>query len=113
MIFFAPQINLKITMEAKQKEINKDRKVKLVVGEFTPDQALDILNGLIDKKINYHKIEKLKYWEGSHIIDETPYINRILELEEEKKAVNQYISEIKKEGKKLSINGFLTVKPIN
>lgn len=35
--------------------------IKLVDGEFTPSQALDILSTLIDEKINYHKVEKLQH----------------------------------------------------
>lgn len=100
-------------MEANQKVINKEKKVKLVDGEFTPDQALDILKALIDEKINYHKIENQQHWERNHNIDSKPFIKRIQELEEERKAVCRYISEIKQEGKMLTIHGVLTVKPAN
>lgn len=100
-------------MEANQTLTLKDKKVKLVDGEFTPTQASDILNALIDQKINYHKIENLQHWEQDHNNDAKPYIQRIKELEEEKKAIDRYISEIKLEGKKLSINGMLTIKAID
>lgn len=106
------QNHIKI-MEANQTLTIKDKKVKLVDGEFTPTQASDILNALIDQKINYHKIENLQHWEQDHNNDSKPYIRRIKELEEEKKAIDHYISEMKEDGKKLSITGILTVRPVD
>lgn len=100
-------------MKANQSLTIEDKKVKLVDGEFSPTQASDILNALIDQKINYHKIENLQHWEQDHNTDSKPYINRIKELEEEKKAIDHFISEIKKEGKKLSIDGILTIKLVD
>ncbi|HMP29918.1 MAG TPA: hypothetical protein PKD85_09970 [Saprospiraceae bacterium] len=97
-------------MEVLQQATITETKVKLLDGEFTPAQALDILNGLINQKINYHKIEKLQHWEQNHNINEKPYVNRIQELESDKKAINNFISEVMYEGKKLSINGVLTIK---
>ncbi|MFD0932636.1 hypothetical protein ACFQ0R_08535 [Psychroflexus salinarum] len=100
-------------MESNQTLTIKDKKVKLVDGEFTPTQASDILNALIDQKINYHKIENLQHWEQDHNNDSKPYIRRIKELEEEKKTIDRFITEIKQEGKKLCINGILTVKAVD
>ncbi|MBZ9777385.1 hypothetical protein LB452_00485 [Psychroflexus sp. CAK8W] len=100
-------------METNQTFTIKDKKVKLVEGEFTPSQASDILHALIDQKINYHKIENLQHWEQDHNKDPKPYIQRIQELENEKKAIDHYLSNIKKEGKKLSIDGVLNLKPID
>jgi hypothetical protein len=91
----------------------KDKKIKLVDGEFSPMQASDLLNALIDQKINYHKIENLQHWEQDHNNDPKPYLNRISELEKEKKAINQYISDLKKQGKKLKIHSILNIKPVD
>lgn len=100
-------------MDTNQQLKVKEKKVKLVDGEFSASQALDILTALINQKIKYHKIQKHQHWEQDHTIDETPYIKRIHELEEEKKAMLQYLSDIQLECKKFSINGLLTIKPIN
>lgn len=113
MLFLPHQSKLKIYMETNEKVINKDKKVKLVDGEFTPDQALDILRALIDQKIKYHKFEYQKNWERNHHIDSNPYLKRVQELEDEKKAISHYISDLKQENQKLSIMGVLTVKPSN
>ncbi|AFL85132.1 hypothetical protein Belba_2583 [Belliella baltica DSM 15883] len=99
-------------METKEEVLVKEKLVKLVDGEFTPDQAMEILRALIDQKINYHKIENQQNWERNHNIDSEPFFKRIQELEEEKKNIYQYISNLKKEGKSIEIKGVLTVKPV-
>lgn len=99
-------------METKEEVLVKEKLVKLVDGEFTPDQAMEILRALINQKINYHKIENQQNWERNHNLDSEPFFKRIQELEEEKKAINQYISNLKKEGKTIEIKGVLTVKPV-
>ena len=94
-------INQKKTkvMETKQSSKIETKQVQLIDGEFTPTQAFDILNSLIDQKINYHKIENLQLWEKNHDNDPQPFIDRIQQLEEEKKAIDVYLSKLKKEGK--------------
>lgn len=101
------------SMEVNLKETITDKKVKLVDGEFTPSEALAVLTALIDQKINYHKIENLQHWEKNHKTDAKPYINRIQELEIEKKNLLNYISEVTQKGKKLSISGIITIRPID
>lgn len=100
-------------MEVNLKETVTDKKVKLVDGEFTPSDALAVLNALINQKINYHKMENLQHWEQNHKTDSKPYFIRIQELEEEKKALLNYISEVTQTGKKLSISGIIAIKPID
>jgi hypothetical protein len=100
-------------MELQEQVTIKEKKVKLVDGTFTPAEASDILNNLINQKINYHKIEKLQQWEQNHNINEKPYINRLQELEADKKAINSFITEMMQEGKRLSISGVLTIKTID
>ncbi|NEV93976.1 hypothetical protein G3567_07430 [Psychroflexus sp. YR1-1] len=100
-------------MGLKETSAVKDKKVKLVDGEFTPTQASDILIALIDQKINYHKIENLQHWEQDHNNDPKPYMMRIQELEKEKEAIDRYISEFRKAGKKLRVSGILTLKPVD
>lgn len=100
-------------MDTNQQLKVKEKKVKLVDGEFSATQALDILTALINQKINFHKIQKHQHWEQDHTIDETPYIKRIQELEEEKKAMLRFLSENQNECEKFSIKGTLTIKPIH
>lgn len=96
------------------KAFNTEKKeVKLIDGDFTPSQAFDILSALIDQKINYHKIENLQHWEKDHNNDPRPFQERIQKLEEEKELLKKYLSHLRKEGKRLSIDGILTLNPID
>ena len=101
-----------VIMELLESATITEKKVKLVDGEFTPAEALDILNNLIGQKINYHKIKKLQHWEQNHNINEKPYTNRIFELEQEKKAVNAFLSEIMEDDIKLNISGVLKISVV-
>ena len=103
----------KKVMETKQSSKIETKQVQLIDGDFTPTQAFDILNSLIDQKINYHKIENLQLWEKNHDNDPQPFIDRIQQLEEEKKAIDVYLSKLKKEGKLLKIDGILKLTPTN
>lgn len=55
-------------MEAKvlPEVISDQRRIQLVDGTFTPTEASDVINALIDEKINFHKIQRLKIYEGNH-----------------------------------------------
>ncbi len=83
------------------------QEIQLVKGEFTPSQASEIINSLINQKINYHKLEGLQRWERNHQYDQEPLNRRIEELENEKIRAEEFISKIKDEGKNLKINGIL------
>ena len=55
-------------METKEKvSIKQDRQqIQLVKGAFSASEASDIICALLDEKINFHKLQRLKLWEGSH-----------------------------------------------
>lgn len=89
---------------------NQVRTIKLVDGEFSPSQALEVISSLINQKINYHKLEGLQKWERDHQFDHEPLRNRIEELEEEMKLVDDFISKLKEEGKNLKIDGIIKLK---
>lgn len=102
-------------MEIKETEKmeSTSQKIQLVIGEFTPSQASDLLMALIDQKINYHKIENLQLWERNHNTDPNPIKNRIKELENEKKIAKAFISKMRTEGKNINLNGVLEMTSID
>lgn len=87
--------------------------VKLVDGIFTPVQASDVVSSLIEKKINFHKVENLQNWERNHNSDPQPIIDRINELEEAKKEAKAFIKEMKSNGKKIKIEGELKISIVD
>jgi len=91
-------------------ENTKKQKIQLIKGEFTPSEALDIIRSLIDEKINFHKIQRLQLWEGSHRCNTEQLDGRIQELEKEKQIAREFIEGLKAQGKNLNINGVLEIK---
>ncbi|MDG1572456.1 hypothetical protein OZ410_09025 [Robiginitalea sp. M366] len=79
--------------------------VQLVRGTFTPSEAYDLMLGLIDEKINFHKLQRLRWCEGYFKADTSYADTRIAELEEEKQKVRQYIREARESGQLVRISG--------
>ncbi|MEW7289310.1 hypothetical protein [Aquimarina sp. 2304DJ70-9] len=80
-----------------------DQKIKLLDGTFSPSEASDILNTFIDKKINFHKLQRLSIIE-QNCNDETPDLyKRMNELIKAKESFKEIILEAKKEGLELQI----------
>ena len=85
------------------------QKVQLVEGQFTADQAGQVITSLLDQKINFHKLNRLGMWIGNHSVD-TEYTDlRIKELELEKEVAKELIKEARESGHQLRINGTLEV----
>lgn len=98
-------------METAEKvKIQQDQQqIQLVKGEFTPAEASDIICALLDEKINFHKLQRLKLWEGSHGCKTNQLDLRIQELEDEKQIAREFISGNRDTGKSLKITGTLEI----
>ena len=98
-------------MESQQ--VVKDKKtlqnIQLVKGEFTPSEASDVIRALIDQKINFHKIQRMQLWEGSHDGEMGPLNGRIEELQEEKKNAKKFIAKMRGLGRNIKIDGVLKI----
>ena len=99
-------------METKQlsKVTTEQKTIQLVDGTFTPSEACDVISSLIDGKINFHKIQRLKIWEGNHHSKTNLLDSRIGELEEERQTARMIINQARAEGRNVQINGVLEFK---
>lgn len=87
----------------------KEQKINLIDGIFTASETADILNGMIDQKINFHKIHRLSITEGNHD-DECSYDNgRIAELMQEKEKLTAFIKQVREQGGALQIKGNIEI----
>lgn len=84
--------------------------IQLVDGTFTPSEASDVINALIDEKINFHKIQRLQLWEGNHKCNTNGLDGRIEELMKEKQMAREIINEARTKGTNIIINGTLNLK---
>jgi len=85
------------------------QKIQLVEGDFTVSEASDVVESLIDEKLNFHKLQRLSLSEG-HSGANTDYPDgRIGELEREKKIAQAFFAEARKIGATVKINGTLEI----
>ena len=85
------------------------QKIKLVDGNFSPSEAQDVINSLIDVKINFHKLQRLTVCIHKEDSD-TQYLNsRMIELLEAGKEASSFIAKAREAGKDLKITGHLNI----
>ena len=82
----------------EQQLIVTDQKIRLVDGEFTPNEASDIILALLDQKINFHKLQRLAIWEGDINANTSFPNNRIEELEQEASFWRELIAGLEEKG---------------
>ncbi len=88
------------------------QKIQLVDGCFSPSEALDMIEEIIDGRIKFHNIQMLRMWEGNHHFDSSYWDKKMEELKQEMKTAFQLIREAKKEGFQVEICGHLEVRPV-
>ncbi len=90
-----------------------EQKIKLIDGCFTSSEATDIINNILDVKINFHKIQRLSRTEGN-INDACEFDNgRIVELIDSKHDAKSFLTNARLQGKKLKIESIVTIKVEN
>lgn len=94
------------TMKTDLKTIN------LIEGQFSPSQAADILNAMLDKKINYHKLQRMSITEGNNSDQCVHDSGRIDELLLEKAKLKQILQEARTQGKTLKINSLINIEVV-
>jgi|AntRauMFilla1563_2_1112583.scaffolds.fasta_scaffold04205_4 hypothetical protein len=83
--------------------------VKLVKGEFSPNEAKEVLFSLITSKIRFHQLEVFSNSERN--IGDIDYSEkRITELENSKIRMASIIEDATKKGKKIKINGTIEIE---
>lgn len=103
-------------METVQKKSEKQQlkqHVNLVDGTFTLSEARTILNGLLDTKINFHKIQRLSINEGDSSDPCTFDTGRIVELIDSKQDTKTFLADANLKGKKLRIESTVTIHVID
>ncbi len=85
------------------------QKIQLVDGTFTASETADVVLALINEKINFHKLQRISWCEGSADADTKYPDERIAELEKEKEITKEFVAQIRHLGKKLRINGVLEI----
>ena len=86
-----------------------DQHLKLIDGVFTKREALDIINNVVDVKINFHKLQILSITEVN-MHDECTYDNsRITELIKDKAEVNAILMSLEGTSSNIKISSTIHI----
>jgi hypothetical protein len=83
--------------------------IKLIEGDFTPSEAADVINAVLNVKINFHKLQRLSRTEGDSG-DTCEYDNnRIDELLTSQENAKAFFKKIRQEGGKINIESIISI----
>lgn len=83
--------------------------LKLIEGKFTKREALNILNSVVDVKINFHKLQRLSRIEGN-VQDTCVFDNsRIKELISDKSNAKEFLNSLELGGRALKITSTIHI----
>lgn len=88
--------------------MKKKQAFKLIEGEFTPQDAKEILTNLYNSKINFHKLKDFSSTERFGIPDETA-VKRIPALNKSLLLINGIIQEAAKQKKNLVLSATINI----
>ena len=80
------------------------QEINLIEGCFPVSEALDIVKGLIDVKINHHKLQILSMLVHDDRSSSEFHSNRIIELQAEKRKLSEYLCEARDHGKQVQMH---------
>ncbi|MEM1259789.1 MAG: hypothetical protein AAGH81_14760 [Bacteroidota bacterium] len=89
--------------------VKTQQKIQLVDGTFTPSETADVVLALLNEKINFHKLQRISWCEGTADADTKYPDGRIAELQKEKEITKEFIAQVRHMGKKLRIHGVLEI----
>jgi len=94
-------------LDFKENKTMEKTDYDMIRGDFSPEEAKEILNYLLDKKISFHHMKTF----GTEIrfgeVDQKS-VQRCEELKQTKAAVNEFIHAVKDQGKHLRIKSTLS-----
>ena len=88
--------------------MEKLHRFKLVDGKFSPADASQVLQTLINSKINFHNMEVFSLKERM-TGDPSPHVKRIGQLKEARDYVDSILKFAKEEGKNLKLEGTIKI----
>lgn len=85
------------------------RKINLIIGEFTPIEASELLIDLYNKNINFNKIQNFSSQVRFGVDDENA-LSRIQELKESVEQIKEIVTEAKASQRNVFIKSFLEIE---
>lgn len=82
---------------------------ELIKGKFSPDDALDILSNLIQKKIHYHDLRSFIHLERLGVND-TWSESRVKELKKSLESIQVIVGKAREQGDHLRIDSTISIE---
>jgi hypothetical protein len=90
-----------------------EQQLKLIEGKFSKREALNIINNVVDVKINFHKLQRLSRIEGN-INDECTFdTSRIIELINDKEDMKAFLTSLEANGRNIKISSTIHISVEN
>jgi|TARA_B110000238_G_scaffold163717_1_gene178385 hypothetical protein len=90
-----------------------EQQLKLIEGKFSKREALNIINNVVDVKINFHKLQRLSRTEGN-IKDECTFdTSRIIELINDKAHMKAFLTSLEANGRNIKISSTIHISVEN
>jgi 2-hydroxy-3-keto-5-methylthiopentenyl-1-phosphate phosphatase len=99
------------TTELNESTISKVNEHDLIKGNFSPEDASEIINHLFAKKINFHERRNFSDEIRLGEVDQNSK-ERIKELKQSKASLNEFLRDAKEQGKSLRIVSSISVEII-
>ncbi|TLP82615.1 hypothetical protein [Maribacter sp. ACAM166] len=100
---------MKVAVKNEVANTKLKQNIQLVDGVFTVSEAYDVVQSLIDEKINFHKLQRLSLCEGSLKANTKFPDTNIIRLEHEKLVAKKFFKQAKQKGFTIKINGVLEI----
>ncbi|CAM1342965.1 hypothetical protein [Tenacibaculum amylolyticum] len=88
------------------------QETKFISGVYNTREARELMNAIIDKQINFYKIQCLKEYEGDNLADSKYWNEKIEALIAKRESFKEMINAAKGEDCGISIDGVFEMKLI-
>lgn len=85
-------------------------RIEIANGGYAPSQAADVLNALIQQKINFYKVVRLSERIGNEDADTSWIDEKIENLTAQKENAKQVIKEARMLGRKIHLEGSIKLR---
>jgi len=79
--------------------------MKFITEDFAPSDARELVNTILDRYANFYKLQYITQWEKDHATDKVSFDNKVNEIQEQKRQLNEIIALARQEGKSVQVEG--------
>jgi hypothetical protein len=102
----------RIQLKKRLMENEKKLEVKFITGEFSQEDARELLLNIISKKIQFHSVDSHRLWEKNANEDSSAK-KRFEELQFSRAQVLQLLTSQSTQGKKIKINSIIEIEVLD